>query len=328
MPTNLPPEYFDAEKRFRVAKTPLEKIACLEELLTIVPKHKGTDKLRADLRRRVSKLKAASQVKKRLGKQESAFRIDKEGAGQVMIVGPANVGKSALVKTLTNASPEVAAFPYTTWKPTPGMMPVENIQIQLIDTPPLSREYVKPELLDLIRRSDLVMLTVDLQTDPLQQLEDSVALLEEYRIVPCYFHDRRSDLQNRTVLPFLVTANKNDNENTEENFDIFSELIGGEWRLISISANTGRNLELLKQTLVELLNIIRVYSKSPGKKPDFTTPFVLKNGSTMTDFAGKIHKDFGEKLKSARVWGDSVYDGQMVQRDYILQEGDVVELQI
>ena len=328
MPANLPPEYYEAEKRYRAAKTPAEKIVCLEDMLTITPKHKGTDKLRADLRKRISKLKTASKAKKSLGKRESAYNIDKEGAGQVAIVGQANVGKSALVAALTNATPEVADFPYTTWKPTPGMMPVDNLQIQLIDTPPLSKEYAKPELMDLIRRSDLVVLIVDLQTDPLQQLEDSLDLLKEHRIVPRYLKKCYTDKQGTTFIPFLLLANKNDDANTEENFEIFRELIEGDWNLISTSVNTGHNLKIFKNTLLELLDIIRVYSKSPGKKPDLTAPFVLKKGSTMTDFAGKIHQDFAEKLKSARVWGVSVYDGQMVQRDYILQDGDVVELQI
>ncbi len=145
MSTNLPPEYFEAERRYRAAKTPAEKIACIEELIRIVPKHKGTDKLRAGLRKRLSKQKAISQTKKGTGKRESAFSIDKEGAGQVVLVGPVNVGKSALVATLTNATPEVAGFPHTTWKPTPGMMLMENIQFQLIDTPPLNRDYMEPE---------------------------------------------------------------------------------------------------------------------------------------------------------------------------------------
>jgi len=328
MPANLPPEYFEVEKRYRAAKTPTEKIALLEELLTIVPKHKGTDKLRADLRKRVSKLKAASQVKKALGKRESAFRIDKEGAGQVVVAGPANVGKSALVAALTNATPEVTAFPYSTWKPTPGMMPVENIQIQLVDTPPLNKEYVEPEFMDLIRRADLFLLVVDLQTDPLQQLEDSVTLLEENRIVPLRLKERHYDRKGLTFIPYLVLANKNDDANTKENYEIFRELLEDDWPMLSVSVKTGRNLELLKQTLVERLNIIRVYSKSPGKNPDFTAPFVLKKGSTVADFAGKIHQDFVQRLKIAKVWGSSVYEGQMVQRGYVLQDGDVVELQI
>jgi ribosome-interacting GTPase 1 len=219
------------------------------------------------LRKRVSKLKSAAETKKSIARHESAYHINKEGAGQVVIVGATNVGKSALVAALTHAAPQVAGFPHTTWKPSPGMMPVENIQIQLIDTPPLSREYVDPEMMDLIRRCDLILLMVDLQTDPLQQFENTVALLEENHIVPL-------------------------------------------------------------ATIVERLNIIRVYSKSPGKKPDRSSPFVLKIGSTIADFAVKVHQDFATKLKSAKVWGPSVFDGQMVQRNYVLHDGDVVELQI
>ncbi len=328
MPANLPPEYLEAEKRYRAAKNPTEKLACLEDMLTLLPKHKGTDKLRADLRRRVSKVKAASQAKKGASKRESAFQIDKEGAGQVVVVGPANVGKSALVARLTNANPEVADFPLTTWKPTPGMMPVENIHVQLVDTPPLNRDYVEPELLDLIRRSDLILLVVDLQTDPVQQLEETVNLLEENRIVPSHLRDKYEEERLLKFIPFLVLANKNDDESTDENLEIFRELTDNDWPMISVSSITGRNLELLKNTLVDKLQIIRVYSKAPGKEPDLTAPFVLKRGSTVENFAGKVHKDFVDKLKIAKVWGDVVFDGQMVQRDYILRDGDVVELHI
>ncbi len=328
MPTNLPPEYFDAEKRYRAGKTPADKLACLEEMLSIVPKHKGTDKLRADLRKRVSKLKSTARAEKSLGRHESAYHISKEGAGQVVIVGATNVGKSSLLAAVTNAAPEVADFPHTTWKPTPGMLPIENIQIQLIDTPPLSTEYVEPEMMDMIRRCDLVLLMVDLQTDPLQQLEDSVALLESHRIVPLRLKERYRAQRGITTVPFLILANKNDDPQTDENLEIFRELLADNWPLVSASVKTGRNLEQLKATLVERLNIIRVYTKSPGKKPDLTAPFVLKKGSTMADFAGKVHQDFTRKLKSAKVWGPAVFDGQMVQRDYVLHDGDIVELQI
>ena len=326
MPTNLPPEYFEAEKRYRAAASPADKIGCLEELIGTIPKHKGTDKLRADLRRRLSKLKSATQTKKSLGRQDSVYRIDREGAGQVVVVGPPNVGKSALVAALTNATPEVADFPFTTWTPTPGMMRLENIQFQLIDTPPLNRDYIEPELLDLIRRADLVLLVVDLQTDPIQQLEETVALLVEHRIVPRHLEDRYPQQPGLTFIPFLVLANKSDDEGSDEDFEIFCELLEDDWPLLPLSAVTGRNLELLRQTVFERLEVIRIYSKAPGKEPDLTAPFVMKKGGTVGDFAGKIHKDFVDSLKLARIWGEDVYDGQPVGRDHVLHDGDVVEL--
>ncbi|MES0446339.1 MAG: GTPase [Desulfobacterales bacterium] len=328
MATNLPPEYFEADKRYRAAKTPGEKISCIEELLRIVPKHKGTDKLRAGLRKRLSKLKTTAQTKKGTGKRESAFRIDKEGAGQVVLVGPVNVGKSALVSALTNAKPEIADFPHTTWKPTPGMMPMENIQIQLVDTPPLNRDFMEPELLDLIRSSDYILLIVDLQTDPVHQLEDSVGILQEHRIMPDHLKELYSEQRGLIFIPFLVLTNKFDDDKFDENFGIFCELLENDWPSIPVSATTGRNLEQLKRMLFERLEIIRVYSKAPGKEPDFKEPFILKKGDTVEDFAGKVHQDFASKLKTARVWGTDVYDGQLVQRDHELSDSDIVELQI
>ena len=328
MPTNLPPNYFKVEKRYRAAKSTAEKIAYLQEMLSIIPKHKGTDKLRGDLRRRLSKLRTAPQSRKGVSKRDSAFRVDREGAGQVMVVGPTNVGKSALVVTLTNATPEVAESPFTTWKPTPGMMLVEDIQIQLVDTPPLNRDYLESELLDLIRRSDLILLVVDLLADPIQQLEDTIALLQEHRIVPDHMKDRFTEQRRLTFVPMLVLVNKNDNEDTDEDFEIFRELLEDELPLLPISATTGRNLTQLKQAVFERLEIIRVYSKAPGKEPDLSAPFILKKGDTIAEFAGKVHQDFLKKLKTVRVWGSTVYEGQMVSRDYVLHDGDVVELRI
>ena len=328
MPTNLPPEYFEAEKRYREARSPADKIARLEELLGTVPKHKGTDKLRADMRRRLSKLREAAQTRKQVSKRESAFHIDREGAAQVVVVGPTNVGKSALVGALTNATVEVAESPYTTWQPAPGMMPLEDIQIQLIDTPPLSRDFVEPQLLDLIRRADLILLVVDLQTDPLQQLEDTISLLRENRIVPLRLKHVSHEERGVTFKPVLVLVNKNDDDTWDEDVEIFRELLEDEWPMLPVSASTGRNLERLKQVLFKRLEIIRVYAKPPGREPDLSAPFVLKKGSTVEDLAGKIHKDFLDELKAARVWGSAVHDGQMVGRDHVLADGDVVELRI
>jgi small GTP-binding protein len=327
MPTNLPPDFYEVEKRFRLAKSPAEKIACLEEMLSIIPKHKGTDHIRADYRRQISKLKS-SKTQKGGSIHVSAFRIDREGPGQVVVLGTTNVGKSALVDKLTNASPEVSSTPYTTWKPTPGMMLVDNVQIQLIDTPPLDREYLEPELVDLIRRADLILLMLDLQTHPDQQLETTVEILKQNRIIPSHMEGKTDTDQYVWYVPVIVLTNKCDDESLDEICEILQELIEDEWPIISISAETGRNLDQLKQSVFDSLDILRVYSKAPDEEPNFNQPVVMKNGATLEDFTKEIHKDFHEKLKFAKVWGSTAFDGQMVQRDYVLQDGDVVELHL
>jgi ribosome-interacting GTPase 1 len=153
-------------------------------------------------------------------------------------------------------------------------------------------------------------------------------LLQEHNIVPRHLKDQYTEQRRLTFIPVLVVVNKNDDAKFDEDFEIFLQLLEDDWPLLPVSATTGRNLERLKQVVFERLEIIRVYSKPPGKEPDLSAPFTLKKGSTVEDFALGVHQDFFEKLKTARVWGSAVYDGQMVGRDHVLSDGDVVELRI
>jgi len=328
MPTNLPAECYDLEERYKAATTAEEKIAWLEELISAIPKHKGTDKLRANYRKRLSKLKEGVQSGRGGNKQVSAFHIDREGAGQVAVVGCPNVGKSALVTALSNASPEVALSPYTTWTPTPGMMEWQHVQIQLIDTPPLNKDYVDPELINLLRRVDLLALVLDIQSFPLEHLEDALELLAAHRILPASRRESTPPQRGLTFAPIQVVVNKCDDPAFDEEFEALNELLGADWPLLAVSATTGRNLDMFRQQVFERLKVIRVFSKPPGRDYDPTSPFVLTRGGTVEEFAGKVHKDFLEQLKSARVWGQGVYDGQLVGRDHVLHDGDVVELRI
>ena len=330
MPTNLPPEYHNADERYRAAQTPEEKIRTLEDLISTIPKHKGTDKLRADLRRKLSKFKASAETRKGTGKRESIYSIDREGAGQIAVVGFSNTGKSSLVARLTNASPDVEDYPFSTWTPTPGMLQIDNIQVQLIDTPPLDRDFVEPELMDLLRRVDMILLMVDLQAFPIEQLEKSVAFLGEHRIFPSHLRPEiePEGFHRNVYLPFVILVNKCDDEHCDEDFAVFQELVEGDLPLLPLSILQGRNLEQMKQVIYETLGIMRVYSKPPGKEADPSSPFVLAIGSTVEEFAAKGHQDFFQNLKSARIWGTGVHDGQLVGREHVLHEGDIVELRI
>jgi ribosome-interacting GTPase 1 len=328
MPTNLPPEYFAADKRFREAESTSAKITALEEMMSTIPKHKGTDKLRAELRRKISKLKSEKQKKKGATKHESEYHIEKEGAARIVIVGLPNVGKSSMVANLTHATPKISESPFTTWQPMPGMIQIEDIQVQLIDTPPLNREHNEPELFDLLRTADLILIVIDLQTTPFQQFEDSLLMLKEHKIIPKQSENKVFKEQRVNFVPVLVVVNKDDDNKCDEDFKVFKELLEADLPLIPISIQKERNIERLKAKIFEVLEIVRIYSKPPGKEADLTKPFVIKKGSNVENFANKVHHDFSQKLKTARVWGSYVFDGQLVGRDHILHDKDIVELHL
>jgi ribosome-interacting GTPase 1 len=327
MPTNLPADYYKVEEQYKQAQTQEEKTELLEAMISTIPKHKGTDHLRADLRRRLSKLKEQAQSQKKSGGPVSPYMVDKEGAGQVVVIGENNVGKSALVTALTNANPDVNPNPFTTWQPTPGMMIYKDVQIQIIDTPPIDREFVEPDFYQLLRRADLILLMTDLTRDPIAQLENTIEKMIQNRIIPAHLRSEYEEIGNKYV-PLLVLCNKNDDEQSDENYTIFCQLMETEWPCIPISVTTGRRLEEMQQRIFDSLDIMRIFSKAPGEEADMSAPFVMKKDGTIDEFAIKLHKDFYENLKSAKVWGSTSFDGQMVSRDYVLQDGDIVELKI
>ncbi len=186
MPANLPPEYHELEERYRKARSPEERLKITEEMLAVVPKHKGTENLRALLKRRLAKLR--EEVEKRR-KQKSGggpdYNVKKEGAAQVAIVGPPNCGKSTLLSVLTNADPEIAPYPYTTKEPIPGMMEYKDVQIQLVEIPPVYEGFVRGDgsrFVGVIRNADALAIMVDLSDDPVDQLETVLRELESAAI--------------------------------------------------------------------------------------------------------------------------------------------------
>lgn len=330
MPANLTPQYLAAEERYKQARDDRDKMTALKEMLANIPKHKGTEKLQADIKRKIARLKDEMDTKKSKGGHRFSYSVEREGAGQVAIVGPPNVGKTLLVCNLTGAELEVAEYPYTTRLFQPAMMQYEDIQIQLIDLPPLSEEYTENWVSSIIRVADMMIIVVDASRDDLlDQVETTLAILDRFKIKPKAFEKKAAlNPLHWSLLRTFAIANKMDRPGAEDNYQILKEFYADKFELIPASALTKFNLEMIKQKTIHFLEIIRVYSKRPGHEADIQRPFTFHRGSTLLDFARAVHLDFAEKLKFARVWGTHVFDGQRINKDYILQDKDVIELHI
>ncbi|TAK31776.1 MAG: TGS domain-containing protein [Chloroflexota bacterium] len=326
MPANLPPHYYEAEKEYRRARTAAEKIEALETMLAIMPKHKGTDHLKADLRAKIAKLLEEGE-RHAGGTRAQLHVVRKEGAGQVVFAGPPNVGKSRLLAVLTGAAPKVADYPFTTQLPMPAMMPYENVQVQLVDVPPMVAGPTEPWLRNLIRRADLLLLVVDLSQDPLADLALLREQLASFRIELQEPRDEPAVEQDgQTTKRALLVANKADAPDSADALELLQLENAGWLPLYSVSAETGLGLEDLRRAIYEGLRVIRVYTRSPRQEPDLSRPIILPQGSTVEDLARDIHKEIAAKLKFAQVWGSAKFPGQRVGREFVLADGDVVEL--
>jgi ribosome-interacting GTPase 1 len=332
MPANLTPQYLDAERRYRQATTPEEQLAALEEMMATIPKHKGTEHMRADIRRRMAKVRTEAARRRSAAKGPTWHHVPREGAGQIVLVGPPNAGKSRLLAALSNASPVVAPYPFSTRQPLPGMVPYENVQVQLVDLPPIAPETAEPWLFALIRQADAALLVADLGDDDLLAgLEQTLDLAGQYRTrLSAPGREAAGGPQGpppeEGAVRTLLVATKADAPDAETRLGILREMYGGRFPILDVSAETGAHLDLLRREMFQLLDVIRVYTKAPGQRPDLSAPFVLPRGATVQDAAAAIHKDFVERLKYARIWGSRTFDGQMVQREHVLEDGDVIEL--
>jgi len=330
MPANLTPEYRNAEQAYREAKTDDERLAALERMLSVIPKHKGTDHLQGDLKRRIAKLKQRPTT--RAGaRQRDVFHVERSGAGQVVLMGLPNCGKSALVGALTKARVTVADYPFATHAPAPGIAHHEDVPIQLVDMPPLTPESLMPGMMGAYRAADIILILVDLGADDaLEQLETCLGVLASRNIVPTnrrVGRDQRDD-EARQLKTTVVVGTKSDAEGAAEILETLRELYGERLPILAVSATMGQGLEALTARLFGLLEVVRVYCKQPGKPPDLEVPFVLPIGSTVVDMARAVHRDFPDRLKYACVWGSAKFDGQQVQRDHVLKDRDVIELHI
>ena len=339
MPTNVTAEYKKAEAAFRQAREPRERLDCLREMLRTIPKHKGTEHLQADIKSRIKQLSEELSGPKKGGRRSGPSHVVRPaGAAQLCLIGPPNAGKSSLHSRLTGSRTEVGPYPFTTQLPVPGMLGFEDIQFQLVDLPPVSEEFMEPWLVATLQPSDGVLLVIDIN-DPacVEQLPAILAKLAEKKIflrpnwpglAVATEPETDEDDPFRLELPTLLVANKSDLDPDAGEVDILQELIGLRFPAVTVSAETGEGLEEFGPFLFRALEVVRVYSKTPGKPPDMGQPFTLRRGETVQDVARLVHREIARDLKFARIWGKNVYDGQQTGPEHPVDDGDVVELHL
>ncbi len=333
MPANLPPQYYELERAYRAERDPREKLRMAEELLRIMPKHKGTDKLQAEMKAKISRHRKEIEghgTTKGGGPTKAAAKdhIEKEGAAQVILIGAPNAGKSSLVDALTHAQPLVADYPYSTRDPLAGMMEFETVHIQLIDTPPISHESFENYLTSLIRNADLVVLVCDLEAKAmLDDLKFIVGTLEEKRIilVPEVVHEPE-DPRFSYKKTILCTHKEYEDEDGAKRASL-AEMFPG-FASVATSIIDDDSLRSFGRTVFNALGVMRIYTKRVGHEVELVDPIILPIGGTVMEAAVALHKDFAQKLKFAKVWGEGKFDGQKVQNDFVLSDRDIVEFHI
>lgn len=357
MPTNVSAEYKKAKAAFQEAREPAERLACLKEMLRTLPKHKGTEHVQADIKTRIKELTDELAGPKKGGaKKGPVYAVRPEGAAQVVLIGPPNSGKSSLHVRLTGSQAEVGPYPHTTQVPLPGMLPNEDVYLQLIDLPPVSATYMEPWMPNALQPARAALLVIDLAVAGcLENVASAIDRLKQKRVhlterwkgtldgamlIPgTWFEaehrqgeDAPDDLEEdeddlfRIDLPTLLIVNKCDAGMDPEEVLVFEELLGVRFPAVAVSAETGEGLDRIGPLLLHGLGIIRIYTKIPGKPPDMKRPYTLFAGDTVLDAARLVHREMAETLKYARIWGSAKFDGQQVGRDYVLGDRDIVEL--
>jgi hypothetical protein len=332
MAANLTPQYLEAEAEYKKAQTAEDKLNCLRKMYTLLPKHKASEKLQAELKTKISDTRRELEHERRHPKKGGiSAKFPKQGAGQYVILGGPNTGKSLLLTKLSRATPAVAPYPFTTHDPSAGMMSFEDVRVQLIDTPPITAEFMETYLSSMVRTADAAILMVDLGDDDGPFAAEAV--LDRLKHTKTELLGQPPELDQITdfsieYVKTLLVANKIDLPGAAERLEVLREMFGSRYPIHVISAQQGTGLEELRAAIYQFLDVIRIYTKKPGKPADMTSPYTSPRGSTVSDLAAHIHRDLAETFKSARLWGTGVFDGQPVQRDHVLHDKDILELHV
>src|ERR1700722_12149085 len=267
MAVNLPPQYHDAEARYKKAQSPEDKLTSLKEMWVLLPKHKASEKVQADLKTKISEL--TDQIEQtKLGPKKAApgtYKFPRQGAGQVVFIGPPNAGKSLLLSKLTKATPTVAPYPFTTREPTPGMMDYEDVRVQLIDLPPITADAYEHFITDITRSADAALLFLDLADDDgpaaTRAAIDRLKLARRELVPP---GSPPTDDPTVYALPTILVANKCDDEAAELRQELAREAMALPLSWKVVSAERGDGIAELRKAVYDALGVMRIYTKQPG----------------------------------------------------------------
>jgi len=347
MPANLTPVYRKAEEAYRNAREPAEKLEHLKEMLRTIPKHKGTDHLQGDIKRWIKEITEEIGVASKSGKKKGPVHtIRREGAAQIALLGAPNSGKSQLHSQLTGSKADIGPYPFTTKLPQPGMLPFEDLYFQLVDLPPISSDYIEGWIVNSLQPADGVLLVVDLaDPDCAGHIQAILRQLTERKIdlhgwwpglkgpkpvpAPAFDADGEEIIEDpfRISLPAMLVGNKRDLvADPAGELQVLTELLELDFPSLSVSALTGAGCEAVGPLLFQALQVVRVYTKQPGKPADTDRPFTLRRGQTVLNVAEQVHKDIASALRYAKIWGTEVYAGQQVGPEHVLADKDVIEL--
>jgi hypothetical protein len=332
MPANLTPDYKKAEAAYKRSRDPQERLELLQEMHRTIPKHKGTEHLRADIKTKIKELREELAGPSKGGARGGPMTfVHPEGAAQVAIIGPPNTGKSTLHAALTGSHTQIGAYPFTTQYPEPGMLTVEDASIQLVDLPPISTQHPIPWIGNALQSANGALFVIDLgQPGCVEQIVAARELLADRRITLAATWDRTTGNEGDPFeirLPTLLVANKADViPDIEGDLDVCRELGDLHFPTIVVSAETGEGLDAIGPWLFRNLEIVRVYTKAPGREPDMDRPYTVFSGATVEDVSRLVHRDLAESFHHARIWGRGSYDGQQVGREHVVEDGDILEI--
>jgi ribosome-interacting GTPase 1 len=327
MAVNATPQYKKAEEEYRRAQSVQEQIDCLEKMLVLLPKHKASEKVQSDLKTRLKEARGELAAEKVAPRKVRTYQFPHQGAGQIVILGGPNAGKSRLLAELTSAKPEVAPYPFTTREPHPGMMPWEDVAVQLIDTPPITDTFFEAYMQNIVRAADAALLCIDGSSDDApDHTAEVIRQIEQRKTLLSRESGFVEDDLTRVRIKTLLVPTRADDAGCTDRLAYFEEMFPGRFESQSVEFDRATSVAALRDRIFKMLGVIRVYTKSPGKPADHKSPFTIPAGGTVEDLAEKIHKDLAARLTHARIWGSGVHDGQSVGREHVLADKDLVEL--